>query len=182
MRTLKLAFILPLGQFLVSLSILKWGFLHVPYFTDGLWFAINAPVLPLLEILLRLAPLHWLPAHIVGMLPRDFVLLAGAIIVWYFVGRFLDNMRLSDTQPRRSLTTGVVLLNLFLAAYGVRLFFVSLQYLVPAYPNQRHPAGDLLGGTIALIWSLGLIAFPCTRLVTWFRRKPLTLPLTNIVP
>jgi len=163
MWKLRLSLVLPLVQVAIFLCVFKW---HVFYSSRiDWWTALNAPTLLLLDPLVSFAPIRWMPQRIIGLLPRDFIVLVGAIILWFCVGRTLDKIRAQNPPQETRRNTNASLVSIFLIACGIRLFVIGLKSMLPAFPRQQHPLAELATGLVTVVWSLGLILLPALKLL-----------------
>jgi hypothetical protein len=82
----------------------------------------------------------------------DLFILLGVIVVWYCVGRALDQQRTSTTAKRTGVAT-VLVTCLLLLALGGLLFLTGLHDLGPGRANNPALA---VGAFLTLIWSVTL--------------------------
>jgi hypothetical protein len=163
MRKLKLAWFLPVIQFVIAAILLQWGYrapvprgseLYVPP-SRLICLGLDAPAL--LFRLLDPVPwgpeFDWIPRSILGFDTDDLFFLVGVIVVWYLAGRALDHLWTPRTAKRGSMAIVFVKCSLLLAA-GVILFFFGLQQLGPHPPNYPAPT---VGAVLTLMWSVALI-------------------------
>lgn len=157
MQKLRFALLLPVIQAVVALGLIEWGE-QTPgprgadSFVPTAWLVcrgLNAPALlfrslwaPTLDSPLRL---------IVGLDTSDFLFLLGVIVVWYFVGRALDQRSTLTPVGGRAVASAVTV-HLLLLALGGLLLFVALhdfEYQV----TSLAPVGAFL----ILLWSVSLL-------------------------
>jgi len=169
MRKLSLAAVLPALHLLTSAVVVGWRFLPLadPSRSVTLWFALNGPVLVLIDLAKLIFTLAWVSPHVSPVLTGQraiyFIFLVGGLALWFFVGRLVDNF-----LRRKSLihTPQHRLISLILIGWGVRLAFDSMEWILPRYPGQRHSSAHLTSGVIILIWSLLLIFLPAIKFAT----------------
>jgi hypothetical protein len=170
MRKLRFEYIMPPTLFVIFLSLMHWGTVDIPLLGNirGLCFAINSPGLLFCELFLRMAPVRWLPADILGIRSDHFIFLVGVVVQWYFVARELDRLR--SPKAGATLTTALLLANIFAIAWGVRLIFGSMDGILQVDSSHRHFTA-YIDGIITLVWGLTLIVLPTMRLAKCFRRR-----------
>ena len=160
MRKLKLAIVLPIIQVVVASSLLlQADRTQVPrgldyYYHPAAWLickGLNAPAL------LLLVPFGgtWYFVPPIPIVGRALFLISVAI-VWYFVGRLLDQRRAPSRARERRLATTLVQ-SLFLVA-GVILFYNGLNEL-------GVPISTVVGALLTFIWALSLIFFSSVSLL-----------------
>jgi hypothetical protein len=181
MRQLKLALALPLIHFIGFLAIFGWTLFpyREPNGVIRLWFALNGPVLVLLDACKWVTTLSWVTPHIwTGVRPIYFVFLAGGLALWFSVGRLLDKLRypVSKDFSEKKLSTATLVLNVLVIICGIRLIFHGLGWFFPLYQGQTLSALSIVNGALILGWALVLIALPGVKLLTGLRRKTLTTP------
>ncbi|MGA7091341.1 MAG: hypothetical protein WBX12_11720 [Candidatus Acidiferrales bacterium] len=180
MRKLSLAIILPTLSVCVAAVFLKWGTaislgLGLLYSPVGdlrhLCYSFNAPALLVQALELHWAPARWLPSRLLGAAADHIIFLVEVALLWFFVGRTLDNMRDSRIVIHRRLTPGRLLIVIFLTLWGIRLFFAAIEELsITNFQNQRLPS-FITNGVIVAIWAIILI-FIAARML-WSSRRPL---------
>jgi hypothetical protein len=126
-------------------------------------FGINAPAV------LFKSPWYVVPKtslSILGFGAEELSFLLGVAVVWYLVGRWLD-----QREPRAALpiTARSFIYSILLIAFGVVLFFLGLAAIF------RHPGGNSFGGivagTLSLVWSLAIIGHCVVRLGSRLRHR-----------
>jgi hypothetical protein len=152
MRKLSLSLLLPFIELTVSISILKLYMGAAQYLARVLWFVALGPAFPLLDI--------FLPHHILALLPRDFILISGAALAWYFIGRKLDDTYRPRKQSQSKPLAKNILAILFLFFWGIRLIFIGLTFVIPALPTEHASSNQITGGVILWIWAAVLIFAP----------------------
>ncbi len=178
MWKLRMAIVLPLVH--VAASIAIFGFELAPSGgfngTVRWWFAMNAPVLLLIDLAKRLATTGLLPPTMVwgggGERTIYLIVLVGGLAVWFFVGRAIDSLWRGKALDQKPLLFHKVLIDLFLIACGIRLIFHGLQNILPQYAGQRPSTPAIVNGVIILVWSLLLILLPALKLLKRIREKP----------
>ena len=160
---------MPIAQFLLALSLLLGG-RHVqqpagidfPY--SGTARAFSAPAFLLAIACDRIVPFDRpdrTPFSIVGFGSADLLFLLGVIVVWYLVGRAIDQ-KLSHQGPTypRSLA-GTIVLNVALIALGILLLLLGI---APVLYKQGYPTGAVVAGGLFLAWGGVLLFFPVINL------------------
>ena len=159
MRKLRLALVLPITQFIVATILLHWG-VRVEFYAPTprlICWGLNAPAL----LFTSLDPgrwgptFAWWPGSIIGVDMDDVFFLAGVIVVWYVVGRALDQRRTSVSAARRLGMVTTLIVQVLLLALGALL-------LVGGLWDLRHWQFGVVGqppwrAVITLMWSAGLI-------------------------
>jgi hypothetical protein len=173
----KLAWILPGVQLPLALFLLQWG-RHIDAATqrqmryDTLYVStpalicdgVNAPARFLAAMSFFFDRVDHAPPTIFG-LGLDYVFfLIGIVVLWFLVGRAVDN-RQSSRGPGLAWTSAkLVLVGGPLALMGSLYFYLSLQgFLGPRRWN--NPIGDVLHNVLVLLWSLVLLGVPALKLV-----------------
>jgi hypothetical protein len=176
MRKLRMAVVLPLVYFVISITIFGWRLAPTGGFSGRVrwWLAMNAPVLLFIDIVKRLATMGWLsPTNTWGgggERTLYLIVLVGGLVVWFFLGRALDNLWRRRALDQTSIPIGRAILDLFLIACGILLIFHGLENILPQYQGQRHQLATVLNGLIILVWSLLMIVLPLFGLSKLFRR------------
>jgi hypothetical protein len=168
LRKLTFRILFPLVQLILFLSVYK---LHLFRSTWDWWDSLNAPALLLLDVFIRLAPIYGMPPRIMGLLPRDFIMLVGALILWFFSGLALDHARSLKASAERTLTAKRILAISLLIACGLRLAFLALPLLLPSYAEQTHSKEELIEGMAILVWSAVLVLLPLRGLILGLRHR-----------
>ncbi len=177
MRKLRMAVVLPLLHIFASIAIFGWYFAPVGGFNGTVrwWLAMNAPVLLFIDIVKRVATMGWLSSTKIwgggGERTLYIIVLVGGFVVWFFVGRALDNLWRRKALDQTSQQLGKLLVDLFLIACGIRLIFHGLESILLQYQGQRCQAAAVLSGLIILIWGLAMIVLPMVSLAKAFRRS-----------
>jgi hypothetical protein len=156
---LKLALTLPAAQLAIATILLWWPAGHVrspdPTTAVLICWGLNAPAL-FFRVLGKWGPMFDLTGGaILGVGLGDFFFLLGVVVVWYLVGRTLDQRRTSEVAPKRHRPAAAILGYGFLLTLGGYLFFVGLHDFHDLnYISLRHPPALGLG---SLAWSVSLI-------------------------
>ena len=159
MRKLRFALILPLAHLIFSAIVLR-NFIHFRYLTQ-LWFAINGPVVILVDTCKYIASLPLVGPWITeGALSVELLFLIGGFALWYLAGRAIDGL-LCEKSSRQHMPAFVSASREFLLiASGVYLAFHGLRWILPAYPGQHQAIHSIVDGIIILLWSLVLVLGP----------------------
>jgi hypothetical protein len=174
MRKLGMATLLPLVHFVVSIGVFGWKLFPFQEPTSGirLWFALNGPILLLVDLSKRIATIPWLSPHIMGgVRPIYLIFFVGGFALWFFVGRALDNLFRRNSLDQKALPLSHVLVDMFLIACGVRLIFHGLENILPQYPGQQHSTLGIVNGVIVLVWAFVLLLVPSWKLLSAFRNR-----------
>src|SRR5271170_557050 len=153
MRKLKLAIVLPLIQVLVAVVLLlQADRTHGPGGVDYHYFppawlickGLNAPAM------LLLVPFGgtWYFVPQIPIVGRALFLISVAI-VWYFVGRLLDQRR-APSRAREHRVATTLLLQFLLLVVGGILFYSGLNEL-------GGPISTVVGVLLTFIWAVSLI-------------------------
>lgn len=173
MRQLRFAVVLPILQFLTAGGLLEWGHrvpppkgldtLYMPTVTL-ICFGINAPAV------LFKSPWYVLPRtslSILGFGAEELSFLLGVVLVWYLLGRELDQRE--SQKALLPVTALSFFFNILLIVFGMVLFLLGLAAIF------RHPGGNSSGGIIAgtlfLIWSLAIDGRCGARLMSGLRHR-----------
>jgi hypothetical protein len=174
MRKLKLAGVLPIMQFVIAASLLQYGYrASVAHGTEFyvptarlICLGLNAPAM----LFMHLNPTSWgeafdfLPRSVLGFDTDDLFFLLGVVVVWYFVGRAVDQRQFSRTAGKRRIMAPLTACPLLLALGGL-LFHWGQQNLKNPYDNPDPPFGAVL----MLAWAVSLIFFSGRWLVRTIR-------------
>ena len=172
MRTIKLAVVLPVLQFLLAAGLLEAAYagrspfpahgdeLYVPT-SRLICLGMNAPAW-VFTILLSGLPLPDLKVFRLYTSDLEFLVFVAA--VWFFVGNRLDK-HFARSQVPLARTSVKVLGSVLLMIFGVVLFVMALGSL--RSPEQyNNVLGNVLEGILFLAWSFLLIIWPGRQLLT----------------
>ena len=180
MRKLKMAAVLPVvhlvGYFVVFRSLFPY---QEPTRPIRLWFAVNGPVLVLIDLAKSIATISWLAPHIMGgNRPIYFLLLFGGTLLWFLVGREFDHAnaalpKLSDWFPSNFVSA---VLGIVSAACGARLILLGSKYFFAAYPGQHCSFETIIEGSLVLLWSIILLMNSWRTLASLYRPRLIHAP------
>jgi len=184
MRKLRFALALPAIQLALTVALLRLGYwqerhppgvFDTPYEATAVFVChgISAPVAPVKDLFWRYIRLPEVSEPLwdaLGFDLYDLVFPVGVVILWYIVGRSLDH-RISGTAGSYTKTTAIMrAFQVLQVIWGIALFVNGISHiLLPARWN--NPVGNLLSGTMFLIWSFVLILLPGTKIVTAIRER-----------
>jgi len=109
----------------------------------------------------------WLPHSVFGFDTGDLFFLAGVIVIWYLVGRALDQRRALTAAGRRQVVTALIVYSLLLALGGLLLFAGLQDFRPPQFSNLDYRPERAI---LTLIWAAGLIFVSGRGLVGMVRR------------
>ena len=177
MRKLSMAAVLPLVHFVLSIGIVGWPLLPLaePSRKITLWFALNGPVLLLIDLAKWIFTMPWVSPYIPPMMGGEraiyLMFLFGGLALWFFVGRTLDNLRWRKAPN----STGIHLLGVLgavtLIDCGVRLIFHAGKWILPRYPGQNPSISDMINGAIISVWAIFFILLPIFKLASRTRQR-----------
>lgn len=199
MRNMRLKIVLPVAQVTIGAILTLWadrvaliliGELrpapsHLIAILDvcvvlarSIFRGINAPALPFRGLILLL-PQNVQNRSILGLMTGDLFFLTGVAIVWYAIGRMLDRRRSQATSTGLHETTGEMLFNTLLAAWGGFLFVGGLWSIRESIPPVGFRFGlrtiglqqTLALGSLVIVWSLILLIFAGLKLARGVRSK-----------
>jgi hypothetical protein len=167
MRKLKLAIFLPIIQVLVAVVLLLKADRTIGpggvdyYFFPPAWLickGLNAPAMLLLVPFGR----SWYFVPQIPIVGRALFLISVAV-VWYFVGRALDQRRAPSRAREHRVATTLLLQFLLLVAGGI-LIYSGLNEL-------RKPISTVVGVLLTFIWAVSLICFSSVSLLRMVRDR-----------
>ena len=133
--------------------------------------AINAPAL----LFGAVGQLFWRkdhgPTQILGVALPVLLFYAGIVVVWYFVGRWLDECISPARHEKKHIAWTGAIYKAFLVTLGVAIF---LGGALPSLTNPgqfNNPVGNHVAAIFYLAWSVALVLFPMANLVKGLRRK-----------
>jgi hypothetical protein len=183
MRKLRMAAVLPLVHFVVSIGVVGWPLLPLtePSRKITLWFALNGPVLLLIDLAKRIFTMPWVSPYIPPMMEGEraiyFMFLFAGLALWFFVGRTLDNLRWRKAPNSTGIHLRGVLGAVTLITCGVRLIFHAGEWILPRYSGQHHSMSDMINGAIISVWAILFILLPCFELANRTRQRR---PIENL--
>ena len=172
---LKLSWILPVVQLPVAIFLLEWGWrlgVQKQNRYDTLYTStpelicdgVNAPARLLAAMSFFFDRVDHARPTIFGLALDYVFFLTGIVVLWYLVGRALDNRRPSHEPRPLWTTTKLVLVSGPLALMGSLLFYASLQgFLSPGRWNNS--TGNIVHSVMVLLWSAVLFGVPTVKLV-----------------
>lgn len=177
---LKLSWTLPIVQLPIAILLLQWarvsGAVEQQRF-DTLYTAtpalvcagINAPA-RVFEATAGFFDRVDHPIPTIFGFKLDYVFfLVGIGILWYVVGKVLDQRQSSRHEPRPAwTTTKLIITGGPLALLGALLFYVSLQGFLNPWRWSNH-VGGIVHSFLFLLWSLILIGVPTLKFVQRLR-------------
>jgi hypothetical protein len=174
MRKLRLALVLPIIQVAIAAILLQAAYrTRLPRGSDAIpdvrliCRGLNAPALVFRLPNLMAPEATWIPKlpSVFGFDVDDVYFLVGVVVVWYLLGRALDQRRSSRKEGGSKKATAFVVYPLLLALGGL-LFYGGLK----DFGNPRSPnLGSPVGAFLTLMWSVGLIVLSGRRLVRAIR-------------
>jgi hypothetical protein len=171
MQKLRLAFILPCAQLAIAAMLLQHSYrVRIPGYTPTsrlVCMGLNAPAL-LFRILdpaqFDWSP-DWIPRSLLGFYINDFCFLTGVILVWYLVGRVLDQGYMSPPFKSSGVAGALVGYVLLLTA-GIVLLLSGVEiFQRPQYNNPNY----ILMVLLMWLWSALLGAVACAGLIKRLR-------------
>jgi hypothetical protein len=165
----KLTFALPAFQLAVAMVLLRLGHRAVgPSGLDTLYvptvtlvcLGINAPAL-FLGLVPRLFP-ETASGGTFGFSPWELLFLLGVVVLWYLVGRLLNNRKAAIGSRPAKKTTGGLLFTILVLALGLMIFY-SGEELIRVRP-WNNPVGTVVAGILCLLWAVGLVLLSGLRL------------------
>jgi hypothetical protein len=160
-RKLRLAWVLPIIQVLVASILMEWskrahGPRRVEYYVPTSWLicrGLNAPALlfRFLNPRMWVPTWDWVPRSVLDFDVDRVFFVVGVAVVWYLVGRGLDQRGISKTAGRHGVATAFIVYPLLLVL-GVLLLYGGLRDLM----NPITPYAPV-GASLMLIWSAVLI-------------------------
>jgi hypothetical protein len=168
MQKLRLALVLPIAQVVVAAILLQWGNPHVSMYVPTprlICWGLTAPAMLFRGLGLLLGSCEpafpWRSQSVFGFYIDDIFFMAGVIVVWYFVGRALDQRRTRQATGECGTLTALTACTLQLVLWGL-LFILGLDYLRnPPFNNPDYPVVAIP----ILMWSVGLIFLSGRRFV-----------------
>lgn len=183
---LRLAFILPLLQFLLAISLLHWGNrievetmrrmrYDTPYMSTPalICTGINAPARLLEAISFFFRRVDHAPPKIFGLGLDDVLFFVGIIALWFLVGYILDKRRSSGGSQSVWSIGKLLLAGVPLSVMGALFLYGSVSGFMAGSPFNNK-TGTLLQSFLFLFWAFILLGVPATNL---FRR--LSAPVTR---
>ncbi len=174
MLKLRLAIVLPIIQFVFAVILLQLEYqATVPMYVPTarlICRGLNAPAAlfnALDPIEWGMAP-SWLPHSVFGFDTGDLFFLAGVIVVWYLVGRALDQRRAFKAAGRRQVVTAWIVYPLLLTLGGFLLFAGLQDFRLPQFSNLGYRPERAI---LTLIWAAGLIFVSGRGLAGAIRRR-----------
>ena len=157
MPKLKFATVLPISQFVIAVILLQLGDPRLSYVHTArlVCWGLNAPAMVSrgLGLLCGRWGLPCLTGPIAGFYTDDLFFLAGVVVVWYLVGRALDQRRTSQTVREVGRAMTLIACSLLLALGGL-LLLLGLDYLRnPRFNSPNYP----VVAVPMLMWSPSLI-------------------------
>src|ERR1035438_5642080 len=159
MPKLRFAAVLPISQFVIAVILLQCGDPRRSYVHTArlVCWGLTAPAMLFRALGLLLAScgptFPWLTQPILGFYTDDLFFLAGVVVVWYLVGRALDQRRTSQTVRERGRAMALIACSLLLTSGGL-LLLLGLDYL--RNPRFNNP-NSLVVAVPVLVWSASLI-------------------------
>lgn len=183
MRKIRFALVLPVVQLVLAIGLLRWGIWQVhhppgsfdtPYAATPMFACqgINAPAVLLENFFRTVAPLRrvneMLSDRLVG--GYDLSFLVGLMILWYLVGRNVDRRVMGATSAQRRTRAGNRLFQLLQVTCGACVGIMGAKQF-DYLGRWNNVVGNILSGTLFLVWSLVLITLPGAKLVKAIRRR-----------
>jgi hypothetical protein len=179
---LRLSWILPLVQLPLAIFLLEWGehsaqsadVIRMRY--DTLYFAtptlicggINAPARFLAATSRLFDRVDHAQPTIAGLTLDYVFFMIGVLILWYLVGRALDNRQLGRSAWS---ITKLLLAGGPLALLGSLFFYNGLQgFLTPSRWNNQ--IGNIAQSLLFMLWSLVFLAVPALKIAQRLRLRP----------
>jgi hypothetical protein len=178
--TIRMSRIMPVTQVILAMVLLKWGEYH-PYPTwwvrgmySSFWvptpilvcYGLNAPayrLVPALNTLVFGRFMH----KMAGFYPVEQVLLLGVVVLWYLVGKKIDEWKRPDEFSELKPRTGKIVRNGILVLYGMLLLAT-----MDLRDTDNNVIGDLIERILWFVWSVALILLPMQKLLAMLRHKP----------
>jgi hypothetical protein len=176
---LRLAFILPLLQFLLALSLLHWGsrievevWRRMRY--DTLYLStptlictgINAPARLLARMSFLFERVDQPPPTLFGLGLDTVFFFTGIFALWFLVGHMLDKRRLPHGSRPVWSVARFLLAGVPLSIMGALFLLASISGFMAGW-RFNNKTGNLFQSALFLLWSLVLLGVPATNL---FRR------------
>jgi hypothetical protein len=181
MRRLRFAIVLPVVQLVLSIGLLKWGrwqehhppgSFDTPYAATPVFACqgIRAPAVLLENFFRTIAPLNKVNEALSDKLHGGYNLsfLLGVIILWYLVGRRVDH-RISRSAGAET-TVGARVSQVLQVIVGICLLPMGIAD-IGSGARWNNAVGNMLSGTLFLVWSLVLTTLPGAKLVKPIRRS-----------
>ena len=172
MRKLRFAHILPLAQLVLAATLLEWDRLAgAPLGLNSLYvcYGINAPAMLILW-LARLLQVDYISVSWMPFWLGHLLFLGGVVVLWYLVGRALEQRRSRKPLDRGRAAAAVGIWRTFLVLLGILLMSVSVEMARNGVRNSGGP-GDLVAPALFAVWSGILIILPGVQLVKSLLRR-----------
>jgi hypothetical protein len=170
---LKCSIVLPIAQLILAIFLLEVvGRARTPQGFDNLYYStsqlvcvgINAPA----TIFIGLSGLFDRVDHasptILGLQLDEIFFFIGVLILWFVIGRALDQRWSPDEFPSKWTKFRLVLLGVPLELLGGFLFYQGLRgFLTPGRWNNYF--GNIVQSTLVVVWSVILIVSPVLKFV-----------------
>jgi hypothetical protein len=169
---LRLSLVLPIAQVALAICLLgpsdqpgvqqRWDTLYSP--TARLICAgINAPATILIGFARMFDRVDHPRPTMFGLSLEFVFFLLGIGLLWYFVGKFLDQ-RLIPNRPRLWSRNEFIFIGGALAVYGLVLLSLGLQGLLTPWQWNNY-WGNAVHASLLVIWAGALLAIPAVEFV-----------------
>jgi hypothetical protein len=183
---LKFSIVLPVVQLILAIFLLEGGdrvrtrFDTLYYPTPQLVCAgINAPATILIGVARLFDRIDHPQTTILGLGLDEVFFFIGVLILWFLIGKALDQRRAPGEHPSKWTPMRLVLLGIPLELLGAILFYQGLRgFLTPGRWNNYF--GNIVQSTLVLLWSLILIVSAAlkfarqVRIAKWVRGHDLS--------
>ncbi len=163
LQRVRFAVALPIAQLFLAIGLNRWGLTEGCPMADTpcsptatqICRAINAPAALLMLLADLFHRVDHAPPSVFGLPLGDLLFFSGVVLLWFIVGRAVDNRGHLGASAQVPMFAAVVFRALLLAL-GLLLFLMSLGPLFFRM-SLNNSSGSIAAGILIMLWSAALV-------------------------